>query len=437
MILDDIFAAGVVGAGGAGFPTHKKLVPCSLLIVNAAECEPLLASDRYVMRHFASEIVDALVAVSSELGIPRIVIGTKQKYTEEIAAMQAAIDAARARIEIHTVDSFYPAGDEQVLIYEITGQTVPPGGIPLALGIVVINVTTAYTISAAMNGTPVTRKYVTVNGEVAHPVIVDAPVGTSPRDLIAAAGGPLLASYTIVRGGPMMGRQYPMDADFGYGKADGGLLVLPNDNPVVTLLAKPLERVILDARSICIQCRMCTDLCPRYLIGHQMRPHRVMRAVATGTNSGDLTDALLCCECGVCEVFSCPMGLSPRQMNIMVKKQLREAGVRAGDTTIHPENTTARPYRRIAQSRFIERLKLDSYPTHLDECVSIEPYNVRIPTRHGVGKPSTPVVAVGDTVSVGQAVAEVGRDEVGSMVHASIPGLITDVTPEYISIERR
>jgi len=233
-----------------------------------------------------------------------------------------------------------------------------------------------------------------------------------------------------------MGRQYPMDAEIGYGKADGGLLVLPLDNPVVLLQAKPLERVILEARSICIQCSLCTELCPRYLIGHQMRPNRVMRSVATGTNPQDLTDALLCCECGICELFSCPMGLSPRQMNILVKKQLREAGVGVSDTVVHTENTEARAYRRIAQSRFIERLRLGGYPNHLTEAVSIEPYNVRIPTRHGVGKPASPVVSVSETVRVGQLIADVDREDLGAKVHASIPGRVTEVTGEHICIER-
>ena len=437
-VLDAIFAAGVVGDGGAGFPTHKKLVSgAKLMIVNAAECEPLLASDRYVMRHFAGEVVGALTVVQTELGIPRVVIGTKAHYTAEIAALREAIAAAGSDIEIHPVESFYPAGDEQVLIYEITGETVPPGGIPLALGIVVVNVTTAYAIAQALDGHPVTRRYVTVNGAVNHPVIVDVPVGTTPADLIAAAGGTTLGAYRIIRGGPLMGRQVPMEqaAAFGYGKADGGLIVLPLNSPVVTLHDKPLERVILEARSICIQCSLCTELCPRYLIGHQMRPHRVMRSVATGTHPEDLTDALLCCECGICELFACPMGLSPREMNITVKASLREAGVKAADPAIHPEHTAARPYRRIAQSRFIARLDLAAYPNHLEEAIRIDPPSVKIPLRHGVGKPARPVVSAGDQVSAGQVIAEVGRDEVGCLVHASLAGRVAAVTADHIHIE--
>ena len=437
-LLEAIFDGGVVGAGGAGFPTHKKLVPgTSLLIVNAVECEPLLASDRYVMRHYSDNVISALIRLGQELEIPRVVIGIKRTYLDEIASLRTAIAKTGAVIEIYEVDSFYPAGDEQILIHEITGQTVPPGQIPLALGIVVLNVTTVYTIACALEGQPVTRRLVTVNAEVNHPVIVDAPVGVMPADLISAAGGTNLTDYRIVRGGPMMGRKYQRDAVFGYGKADGGLLVLPPANPVISLNDKPMERVISEARSICIQCSICTELCPRYLVGHQMRPHRVMRAVATQCNPTDLTDALLCCECGVCELFACPMGLSPRQMNILVKRQLREAGVGIADTEVHLDHTSGRPYRRIAQSRFIERLGLGGYPNHLNDYVSIEPDSVRIPTRHGVGKPSTPVVGVGDVVACGQVIAEVAREDVGCLVHASIEGRVTQVSADEICIERR
>ncbi|MDR3070385.1 MAG: SLBB domain-containing protein, partial [Propionibacteriaceae bacterium] len=386
MLKEQIFAAGVIGAGGAGFPTHVKLVEgAKLLVVNAAECEPLLASDRYVMRHFAHEIVAGLAAIAKEYRIPRVVIGTKGKYVREIAALQAAIDAKGADIEIFPVESFYPAGDEQVLIYEITGETVPPGGIPIALGIVVVNVTTILNISRARSGQAVTRRYITVNGEVGRPIILDAPVGAFAEDLIQAAGGATIREYVVIRGGPMMGRQYRQNqvAGISYGKADGGLLVVGTENPVVRLAAKPAEHIIAQARSVCIQCSLCTEMCPRYLIGHKMRPNRVMRSVGTNTHPLDLEDALLCCECGICEVFACPMGLSPRRMNVLVKADLRAAGVKVADADIYLDQTRPREYRRVSQSRLIERINLGAYPNHLDDSIEFEPNRVKIPTRHG------------------------------------------------------
>ena len=438
-LRDDIFTAGVVGAGGAGFPTDRKLVAgVKLLIVNAVECEPLLASDRLVVRQSAPDIIAGLQAIAAELAIPRVVIGVKRHNTAEIAALRQAIAAAGAGIEVHEVDNVYPAGDEQILIYDITGQSVPPGGLPLALGIVVSNVTTILNIARARQGQPVTRRWVTVNGAVADPVILDVPIGTTPADLIAAAGGVTIPNPRLMRGGAMMGRPYAMAeaASFGLGKADGGLLVLPEDNPAFWHSNRSTERVLAETRSTCIQCRMCTDLCPRYLIGHQLRPHRVMRSVATGRDGGALLDALLCCECGLCELFACPMGISPRQVQIIVKAQLRQAGATLPDTGAHLDQTEVRPGRAVAQSRLIERLRLGDYPNHLTQWRVFEPDRVVIPTRHGVGRPARPVVATGQTVEVGQVVAEVKPDEVGCLVHASIDGRVAQVSPDQIVIER-
>ncbi|MDR1800122.1 MAG: SLBB domain-containing protein, partial [Bifidobacteriaceae bacterium] len=333
-------------------------------------------------------------------------------------------------------DSFYPAGDEQVLIYEITGQTVPPGGIPLQLGIVVVNVTTALNIYRATQGQPVTRHFVTVTGEVAQPCLVDAPIGATAADLIAAAGGATVEPYAIVRGGPMMGRQHGQAeaAELGYGKADGGLIVLPASHPLIEFEAKPIEHIINQAKSLCIQCSLCTDMCPRYLIGHQMRPHRVMRSVATGQGATDLLDALLCCACGICELFACPMGLSPRHMNMYVKNLLRTQGVGVQDKTIHPGQTRERDYRHIAQQRLIDRWRLGAYPTHLDRVVECTPDRVRLALRHGIGKPSTPRVAVGDKVKVGDVVAGVDFTEAGCLVHASIDGVVTGVSDGWIDL---
>jgi len=437
--LRQVFDAGVIGAGGAGFPTHKKLVDgARLLVVNGAECEPLLASDRYVMREFADDIVAGVLAVARQFSVPRVVIGTKRHYVREIAALRAAIEKAGEPIEIFEFDSFYPAGDEQVLIHEITGETVPPGGIPIQIGIIVINVTTALNIQRATRGVPVTRRFVTVTGEVRTPGIYDVPVGTTAAELIAAAGGATVPSYAIVKGGPMMGKQHPMSAaaTIGYGKADGGLIVLSADHPLITFCSQSTDRIIAQARSICIQCRLCTDMCPRYLIGHQMRPHRVMRSVGTDTHATDLTDALLCCECGICELFSCPMGLSPRRMNIHAKGLLRTAGIPIADKAIHPEYTVDAPYRHVAQARLIERLRLGDYPTQLDDVHVHEPDAVVIPLRHGVGKASSPRVSAGDQVRVGDVIAGVDFADAGCLVHASIDGRVAEITAETIRIER-
>lgn len=191
-ILEKIEAAGIVGCGGAGFPTHRKLNgDISCLIVNGAECEPLLRTDRWLMRNKAPQMVRALTALTAELRIPRCVFALKEHYREEKAALEAAIAQAGAAIELHTLESFYPAGDEQTLVYEVTGRVVPPGGIPIAVGCAVSNAATVYAISEALDGIPFTQKYLTVTGEVRHPTVLRVPLGTSYRTCLELAGGAL------------------------------------------------------------------------------------------------------------------------------------------------------------------------------------------------------------------------------------------------------
>ena len=433
-----VFDAGVVGAGGAGFPTYKKLTTgAELLVIDAAECEPLLASDRFLMRHRASDIVAGAQAVAQACQIERIVIGTKAHYGREIAELRGAIAGSPADISIHEMDSFYPAGDEQILIQEITGRSVPPGGLPMDVGVMNINVATAAHVSDALAGTPVTRHFVTVTGSVAQPVVVDAPIGTTAADLIGAAGGATVNPYVIVRGGPMMGKHHPMSeaATMGYGKADGGLIVLPADHSLVQFVAKPLERLLHETQSMCIQCMACTNLCPRYLIGHQMRPHRVMRALQNGMNDA-LTDALLCSECGICELYSCPMGLSPRRMNVYVKGLLRAQGIGIADRNLYPDHGSEWEYRHISQSRFIAKWELSDYPTSIDDSVRADPAVVRLATRHGAGQTSKPCVSIGDQVSIGQVVATVEYGDVGAPVHASIEGRVSEVDQSHITVQR-
>lgn len=437
-LLQKIFLGGVIGAGGAGFPTHKKLIKnISLLLINAAECEPLLCSDKYIMRHNAKELISALDSIQKEMGIKRIVIGTKKKYTDEINVLQTEIKKQNLDIEIFCTKSFYPAGDEQALIFEVTGKTVPPGGIPIALGIVVINVTTLLNVYNALQGEPVVHRYVTVTGEVAFPCITHVPIGTSVKDCIQAAGGSLCEDYVIIMGGPMMGKYYDKDQlDSLYiSKADSGIIILPADHYLPSFKQKKMEHILNQARYACIQCSYCTEQCPRYLIGHPLRPSRVMRAISTGTNAEDLVEASLCCECGVCEMYACPMGLSPCQVNKYIKNLLRENGVK-GTFESNPNQTVMREYRRIDQSRLIARLNLKKYPTHLDNLTTHSPEVVRISLRQGIGKPSAPMVAVGDYVEKGILIGSLDFSDVGSMVHASISGKVISIENDVIVIEK-
>ena len=444
-ILEQIEAAGIVGCGGAGFPTHKKLTgSIACLIVNGAECEPLLWTDRYLMREKAAQLVGAVSRLKEELNIPRCVIAVKGHYRQEVDALRQAIRQAGAQIELHELESFYPAGDEQTIVYEVTGKVVPPGGIPIAVGAVVQNVATIYAISQAVEGRPFTRKYLTVTGEVAHPVVLDVPLGTSYRTCLELAGGALEREFFLVTGGPMMGKPLPMEELDGavVTKTTSGILVLPAQGYHARVNQVDLRHMLGRARSACIQCNSCTQLCPRHMLGHPLEPHRIMRKMAMGGPvSGMLEDpvirtAQLCCECGICEVYACPMGLFPRKINAMLKRELAAAGVRwqGGDAPVQ-----ASPYRedrKAPTEKVAARAGVAKYGKYqIRELLRGEPERVELPVRMHIGAPAVPLVQVGQKVQEGDVVARPEEGKLGAVIHASISGTVKAVG-ERIVIEK-
>ncbi|MBQ2094691.1 MAG: SLBB domain-containing protein [Firmicutes bacterium] len=336
-LIEKIEAAGVVGCGGAGFPTHRKLSGTfEYLIANGAECEPCLRHDRWLMRNKAKEIVQAMDAIAAELDIPNAVVALKGHYEAEAEAIEAASKELGSKVRVHKMESFYPAGDEQTMVYEVTGRVVPPAGIPAAVGAVVDNVATLYAVWEAMQGIPFTKKFLTVTGEVNEPSVLHVPVGTPFTKCIELAGGAKRSEYFVVTGGPMMGKPVPPEelADAVVTKTTGGILVLPADGYHARVSQLNVKRMLSRAKSACIQCTSCSQLCPRHLLGHPLQPHMIMRKMAMGGEPKDMLDdpviqsAALCCECGICEVYACPMGLNPRKINAIIKGELREAGIR-------------------------------------------------------------------------------------------------------------
>ena len=444
-ILDRIAEAGVVGMGGAGFPTHMKLKGTfETLIVNGAECEPLLWNDKLLMRTRAEDIVTAVSAIRYSLGISRAVIALKRHYHAEAAALRAAIAAAGADIELCEMDSFYPAGDEQALVYEVTGRVVPPAGLPGMVGAVVDNVATLCAVADALKGVPLTRRLLTVTGEVAHPVIVDAPVGTSFEECIALAGGLARGDAVILSGGPMMGRLIPPEAlrDAVVTKTTSGIIALPPDCAAVTRRRIEVPRMLARARSVCIQCSYCTQLCPRHMLGHPLEPHRIMRRMLTCTDLSEaaqdpvLRTAALCCECGVCEEYACPMGLNPRKINGLLKGELARAGFRyryeGKPCVAQPE----RVIRKAPSDRVAARAGLWAYrDIEIDTEVRAEPRQVRVPLKMHIGRPSVPAVQAGDRVREGDRIADAAQGGPGANIHAPSSGRVTEVS-DHITIVR-
>lgn len=283
------------------------------------------------MQQKAKEIIGGIKLGQEALKCEKTTIAIKGEFTESIRALEDEIEKQKLDVFIHKMKTFYPAGDEHTVIYEVTGEPLAPAAIPIQIGIVVSNVATMMNIYEANKDMPVTRKILTISGEIKNPMILDVPIGISVDECIQLAGGSTVEDYHIIFGGPMMGKTLSKEDSKTQPitKTSGGILLFPSDHPLITRRLKPIEKIRIETSSACIKCTFCTELCPRYLKGHPLRPHEIMFAFGQGDpNHPNLKQADLCSECGICELYSCPMGLSPRIVNNFVKQENRKKMVK-------------------------------------------------------------------------------------------------------------
>lgn len=433
-VVSLIKEAGVVGAGGAGFPTHVKVqADAQYVLVNGAECEPLLRVDQQLMAKYPDLFLKGLEAVLKATGASQGIIALKGKYQEAINALKSKI--AGKPIELFILDDFYPAGDEQVTVYEVLKRVVPEGGIPLKVGCVVCNVETLLNVAQALENKPVTHTYLTITGEVPRPITVRLSLGVKVAEALGLAGITRFQGMAVIDGGPMMGRL--IDVNQPITKTTKGLIVLREDHPLIQRKRLSLALQLRRAKSVCCQCSRCTDVCPRYLLGHSLQPHKVMRAVSYFTGSEDvLKMSLSCSECGACE-YACPMDLSPRQVNVLLKQELRKKGLKAGTNIAHPTPDLSRENRKIPSQRLINRFSLKDYdqPAPLT-AVDFSPEEVKIPLQQHIGAAGVPQVKVGDEVSQGDLIAQIPDGALGANIHASIDGIIKEIS-DYIVISKK
>ena len=438
-ILQKIESAGIVGAGGAGFPTHVKAkADADVVIANCAECEPMLKVDKNLMETFPDKIVGGVSALMEATGAKKGYIAVKSKNHKACEVMEKAVKR-KADIEVFQLDNYYPAGDEQQIVYGITGNVVPVGGIPLDVGAVVCNASTLYNISEALEDRPVTEKFVTVNGDVVNPVTLRVPVGMPVSALIKAAGGTLrggLDGYSLITGGPMMGA-VSKDFESPVTKTTSGVIVLDDAHKLIRKKTSSLDVEHKIAKAACCQFNLCSYMCPRNLLGLNVQPHLVMRATAYGNKDaagkGDITFG--CCDCGLCTHFACPMGLSPGRFISRVKAELLAKGIKP--EKIHSKGVSdTRSLTRTPTKRLVERLGLSAYQSEAP--LDISPLNadsVRIMLKQHIGAPSEPVVKKGDRVEKGAVIARTPQGKLGAFMHASISGHVSDVTDSYIEIK--
>ncbi len=426
---------GVVGAGGAGFPTHVKASSqAEIFLANGAECEPLLHKDVELMKAFPEEILHGMQLMMEAVGAKVGQFGVKEKNAR---AVQALEPGARARgIKLVLLGDFYPSGDEYELVQIATGRLIPPGGIPLQVGCVVNNVETLHNVYRAAQGEPVVKKFVSVNGAVKEPKSFWVPVGTAFRDLIKLAGGVTEDAVGVFVSGVMMGT-LTFDLDQAVTKTTAGLIILPRNHYLVTRKDRTAEAMNRIGKSACDQCSYCTEFCPRYLLGYQVMPHKVMRTLGFTMSGGQNWNqwAELCCACGLCTLYACPEDLYPKEACDDARSDMRAAGFRFEQTVpvqVHP----MKEYRRVPLAMLRQRLKLEPYEAETPfQDVEFTPELVKLPLKQHTGKPATALVAAGDRVTLGQEVAAMGRDELGASIHASIAGRVSSVTATSIEIE--
>lgn len=427
--------SGVVGAGGAGFPCYAKLnSKADTILLNCAECEPLLKLHRQVMETYAFEILTALNTVKAAVGADRVIIAIKPSYKKAVAAVNSIIGDFEG-FEVGLLPEVYPAGDEVVTIYETTGRVVPPGKLPIEVGVTVFNVETMLNLyNATQNGDGVTEKFITVTGAVKNPVTLKVPLGITVKEAIKLAGGAVIDEYALINGGPMTGSI--VGENDVITKTSNAILVLPPDQYVIKKRQNNPSISLKRAMSACCQCRMCTDLCPRNLLGHPIEPHKFMRNISSGksNDTAPYLGTFFCSGCGLCEMYSCFQGLNPRSLMGKVKGALKSSGVTV-PPAIADDINSARQGRYILKSRLTARLGLTDYnhPAPLDG-TEYSPKKVKLLLGQHIGKPATAVVNKGDAVTKGDVIALGDKDALSVNIHASISGTVTDVNDKFIII---
>ncbi len=411
---------GIVGAGGGGFPAAVKYQSkVSLLIVNAAECEPLLHKDKELLHHCAEPFLRGLRMAMELVGAREAAIGVKEKYQEIIEALERVVPPG---VRVVPLPDVYPAGDEFILVHLVTGRVIPPGGLPKDVDVAVSNVETLLNIGLDR---PVTHKYLTVAGAVANPVTLRVPVGISIGEVIEAAGGATVDDMGVLLGGVMMARP-AANLDAPVTKTTGGIIVLPVEHSLIRRHNAPMIQVNRIGRSACDQCRFCTEFCPRFLLGHPIQPHRAMQSLGFATGAEAMVATLYCCECNLCTLYACPEDLDPKNVCVQAKPLARELGLTfKGD----PASITPHPmaeFRRVPMRRLMARLGLGEF-NNVGPLVehAFTPRKVKILLKQHAGAPALPVVQCGDRVRMGDLLAAPEQGKLGARIHSSIDGVVT------------
>lgn len=434
----DIFRKnGIAGAGGAGFPSYAKLSKkADTIILNCAECEPLFKQHRQLLESYAFEIVSMLDELCEAVGANEFIIAVKESYRKTVEAVKAQLeDYKNGRVVL--LEEIYPAGDEVITVYEATKRRVPPGGIPIDVGVIVYNVETVFNMYKAVKlSEPVMYKYLTVAGEVKNPKVLKVPIGMRFEELAGLCGGVTAENPVYISGGPMTGFiASPKDI---VTKTTNGILVMPENHYIVQKRLQRSSVSIKRAMSSCCQCRTCTDLCPRFLLGQPVNPHSFMAAAAhrKEMTSRVVLDTQYCSSCGLCELYSCPQGLNPRSLMTECKAELKANGIKFEKKSEWDEIHPLREYRKVPEYRLKARLGISEYDVSAPFCEELpEADSLKLLMSQSIGVPAEPAVKKGQAVKKGDIIGKAAEGKLSLPVFSPADGTVINVNDNSVTVK--
>ena len=428
---------GVVGAGGAGFPSYCKLAEgADTLLINAVECEPLLYTSYTLLQERMRDIVIGMRAVMEYAHIARGLIGVKDYRAAKLGYSDG--QELAPGVFIKYIPNVYPMGDEINLIYTATGRVVPPGQLPITRGVIVYNTETIYNIGLVVQyGQPVTKTYLTISGDIPKAYCVKVPVGMKISEVLSTMGVTVPDTHVVIDGGPSMGTVVNLATDV-VKKPCSGLLILPKTIPAVRNKLRTKEDNFRRAASVCCQCNRCTDLCPRHLLGYPLEPHKMVRSTLSAAMADPelIKTATMCCGCDICSTLACCQEISPMQIikeykGILAKNRMKYMADPNEQFTPSPD----RESRMVSAGKWKEMLGVAKYdkfpPIYVEE--KLKATQVEVPMSQHIGAPAVPIVKVGDEVKEDQMIAQ-AADGLSIPHFAPISGKVTYVDAKTIVI---
>ena len=416
---------GILGGGGAGFPSYAKLAEgANLLLINGAECEPLLYTDYVILRDEMPLVLSGISTVLSSTGISKSLIAIKDHTAKRLGVTDG--EKLADKIYIRVLPDVYPMGDEISLIYQATNRLVQPGKLPITEGVIVYNVETMYNLGRSVRfSEPVTKKWLTIGGDIKNPMVIKVPIGAKIADIFKEFNITVSENHTVIDGGPSMGKVIN-PSTYSVTKTTKGILILPNNTEAIASKKINKNLAVARAETACCQCTRCTDMCPRHLLGYPLEPHKMVRtAMGVAEIMPEMVlSATLCCGCGICESLACNQGISPKAVIENYKGVLAKNKMRFSSSDIY-EVRSERDYRMVPSTRWMSMLGITKFDKEAIFNGEFNIFNrVEISLSSHIGAPSIPCVNDGDIVGEGEIIAKAGSG-LSLPQHASISGRVT------------